>query len=60
MVLRSIHDFGLMCMLVVAFLRYTLNSYSLLMVLVILISGKLKDLFPFSYSMCDLFVTTRH
>ena len=51
MVLGSMHDVGLIWMLVMAFLRCTLNSYLLLMVLVILISKKIKDLFPLSYSM---------
>ena len=50
-VLGSKHDVGLICMLVMAFLQCTLNSYLLLMVLVILISKKFKDLFPFSHSL---------
>ena len=51
MMLGSMHDVGLICMLVMAFLRCTLNSYLLLMVLVMLMSKKFKDLFSFSYSM---------
>ena len=51
MALGSMHDVGLICMLVMPFLRCTLNSCWLLMVLVILISKKFKDLFSFSYSM---------
>ena len=52
MVLGSMYDVGLIFMLVMAFLRCTLNSYLLLMVLlVIIISKKIKDLFLFSYYM---------
>ena len=47
---RSMHDVGLICMLVMAFLGWTSNSYLLLMLLVMLMSKKIKDLF-FSYSM---------
>ena len=50
MVLGSMHGVGFICMLVMAFLRFTLNSYLLVMVLATLISKKFKDLFLFSYS----------
>ena len=45
------HDVGLIFTLLMVFLRCTLNSYLLIMVLVILISNKFKDLFRFSNSM---------
>ena len=51
MVLVPMHDVGLIWMFVIAFLEYTLNSYLLLLVLVILKSKKFKDLFPSSYCM---------
>ena len=40
-ILESIHDFGLICMFMIASFRCTLNSYFLLVVLlVMLMSGK--------------------
>ena len=51
MLLGSMHIVGLICMLVMGFLRCTLNSYLSSMELVMLMSKKFKDLFSFSYSM---------
>ena len=43
-ILGSIHEFGLMCMFVIAFFQCTLNSYFLLVVLlVMLISRKFSE-----------------
>ena len=44
MKLSSMHNVGLICMLVMVLLRCTFNSYLLLMVLVILISKKIREL----------------
>ena len=44
MKLSSMHNVGLICMLGMVLLRCTFNSYLLLMVLVILISKKIREL----------------
>ena len=44
MKLSSMHNVGLICMLVMVLLQCTFNSYLLLMVLVILISKKIREL----------------
>ena len=44
MKLSSMHNVDLICMLVMVLLRCTFNSYLLLMVLVILISKKIREL----------------
>ena len=56
MMLGSMHDVGLIGMLVMVFLWCTLNSYLLLMVLVMLMSKKIKDFFFIFYGVLDSWI----